>query len=204
MRSLSVAVFAVSLASFAVAADTAPLASERYAHMQMKLEKTFLGIDAARVDVWFDQATGDRFRALAAGQRYSEQLAERIARTALEAEDVHVQVELLRSVSLGEFLDAVRDNLGHARDAGYISNVTFATAWRGTQTDFARIAKRGFKRGDRLIYRTHADSLQTTVMSGDRVLLDVTTRDVGARRSMIASYFAPRSDFRKGLIKSLF
>ena len=110
----------------------------------------------------------------------------------------------MRNASLGEFLDAARDNLARARNAGYISSDVFATSWRGVQTDFARLAGRGFKDGDRLIYRARADSLQTTVRSGDRVLLDVTSRDPGARLSMIASYFAPRSDFRKGLIKSLF
>lgn len=198
------AVFVALLAVFAVHGDAAPLASDRYAHMQMKLEKTWFGIDVVRVDVWFDEVTRDRFRELAAGQRYSEPLAERIAGAALEAEDMHVQVEFLRNASLGEFLDAARDNLAHARDAGYISKTTFATSWRGVQSDFAPLAKRGFKKGDRLVYRARADSLQTIVKAGDRVLLDVTSRDFGARRAMIASYFAPGTDFRKGLIKYLF
>lgn len=184
--------------------ETAPAANDRYGHMHMKLEKTWFGIDVVRVDLWFDDATRDRLRELASGQRYSEPLAERIARTALEAQDVRVEVVFLRDASIGEFLDAARENLVHARNAGYISSDTFATAWRGVQTDFAGLAKRGFKEGDRLVYHARAESLQTIVTSGTRVLLDVTSRDLGARRSMIASYFAPKSDFRRGLIKSLF
>ncbi len=205
MRSLSAAVIFVTLAVVGVRGDTAPLATDRYAHMHMKLEKTWFDVDVVNVDVWFDPTTAESFRSLAAGQRYSDQVAERIARTALEAEGVVVQVEFLRNADLDEFLDAAHDNLVHARNAGYISKETFATAWRGVQNDFARLGKRGFKKGDRLLYRAHPDSLQTTVMSRDRkVLIDVTSRDPGSPRSMIASYFAPKSDFRKGLIKDLF
>ena len=56
---------------------------------------------------------------------------------------------------------------------------------------------------DRLVYHARPDSLETTVTSGNQVLLEVTSPDPGARRAMLASYFAPKSDFRKGLIKSV-
>jgi len=204
MRSITVSVLVAVLALFAARGETAPPANDRYGHMHMKYERTWFGVDVAKVDVWVDATTRDRFRELAAGQRYSEQVAERIARTALQAERVDVQVEFLRRASHGEFLDAARGNLAHARDAGYISQDTFATAWRGVQNDFAALAKRGFKSGDRLLYRAPPGSLQTIVMSGNRVLLDVRSSDAGSRRAMIASYFAPRTDFRKGLIKDLF
>lgn len=203
MRSISI-LLATALAVFTVRGDAAPPASDPYGHMQMKYERTWFNVDVARVDVWVDDATRDRFRQLAAGRRYSEQVAERIARAALEADSVDVQVQILRRAQLREFLDAARDNLARARDAGYISPSTYATAWRNVQRDFARFAKRGFKKGDRLIYRARPGSLQTIVMAGDRVLLDVTARDEGARRAMIASYFAPGSDFRRGLIADLF
>ena len=48
------------------------------------------------------------------------------------------------------------------------------------------------------------DSLRTTVVAGDRVLLEVTSPGADPRRAMIASYYAPRTDFRAGLIKNLF
>ena len=193
--------FAV-LAAVVTPGGAAP--AHEYGHMHMKYERTWFGVDVANVDVWVDDATRDRFRELAAGQHYSDAVAERIARAALDASDVSVQVQFLRSASLGEFLDAARKNLERARNAGYISSETFTTAWGNVKRDFAQLADRGFKKGDRLLYRAHPGSLQTIVMAGDRALLDVTTRDEGARRSMIASYFAPRSDFRKGLITDLF
>lgn len=194
----------IALAVFSARADTAPPASDPYGHMQMKYERTWLDVDVARVDVWVDDATRDRFRQLAAGQRYSEQLAERIARAALDADGVVVHVRFLRRAALDEFLEAARDNLVRARNARYISPDTYATAWQNVQRDFARFAERGFKKGDKLIYRAGPGSLRTIVMADERVLLDVTTRDDGARRAMIASYFAPGSDFRQGLIEDLF
>jgi hypothetical protein len=194
---------ALMLAMFAGFAGAQP-ANDHYGHMHMKYEKTFLGVDVANVDVTFDAATRDRVRQVAAGQRYSDQAAERIARTALEASDANVQVQFLRDVGLKEFLDAARKNLEHARDAGYISQDLFATAWANVQRDFARLAQRGFKKGDRLLYHALPGTLQTTVRSGDRVLLDVTSPGEGPRRAMLASYFAPGSDFRKGLIKDVF
>ncbi len=204
MRAISVAALVTSLAFVGLRADTAPVANDYYGHMHMLFEKTWLGFDVARIDVRFDAAAAEHFRELAAGQHYSDQLAEQIARTALDAQDVHVQVEFLRDVSIGEFIDAARDNLKRARDANYISKDVYAVALQGAKNDFAPLAKRGLKEHDVLVYRARPDSLQTTVMSGNRVLLDVTSLNLGSRRAMIASYFAPKSDFRKGLIKSLF
>ncbi len=205
MKAAFIAAFVATLAMFGMRGDSAPLATnDRYGHMQMKLEKTWFGFDVAQVNVWFNQATADRMRELAAGKRYTDALAERVARTAMQAEDVHVQVKFLRDASLGEFLDAAHHNLERARDADYISADTFATAWQGVKNDFAAFEKRGFKKGDQLIYRARPGSLETKVLAQDRVLLDRTNKDPGARRSMIASYFAPGTDFRKGLTRSLF
>jgi hypothetical protein len=170
----------------------------------MKYEKTFLGIDVANVDVTFDAATREQFAALAANQPYSDQLAERMARTALGAQNVSVVVQFLRNASLKDFLDAAHKNLERARNAGYLSQSAFTTAWGNVQRDFRVLAGRGLKKGDRVIYRATPSSLRTTVMAGDRVLLDVTSPGEDPRRAMLASYFAPRTDFRAGLIKNVF
>ncbi len=189
---------------FAPRADSAPAETDRYGHMHMKYEKTFLGIDVAIVDVTFDAATREQFAALAAGQPYSDQLAERMARTALEAQNVSVTVQFLRNASLRDFLDAAHKNLQRARDAGYISPSAFATAWGNVQRDFSVLKGRGLKKGDRIMYQATPSSLHTTVMAGDRAVLDVTSPGAEPRRAMLASYFAPRTDFRAGLIKNVF
>jgi len=204
MRSKPIALLVALFAVAAARGETAPVANDRYGRMHMKYERTWFDVDVANVDVSFDASTRDRLRELAAGQPYSDDVAERIARTALGADDVYVQVQFLRSASLGEFLDAAHKNLERARKAGYISQDTFASAWANVQREFARFSDRGFKKGDRLLYHARPGSLQTTVTSGQRVLLDVTSPGEDPRRAMLASYFAPGSDFRKGLIKDLF
>ncbi len=204
MRSKPSTLLIILLAASAAHAQTAPPANDRYGHMHMKYEKTWLGVDVANVDVTFDDATRNRIRELTAGQQYSDQVADKIARAALEAEDVTVQVTLLRKAPFKDFLDAAQKNLEHARDAGYISQSQFATAWANVTTRFAPLKDRGFKKGDRLVYRARPGSLQTTVYSGGQVLLDVTNANEDARRAMIASYFAPGTDFRKGLTKDVF
>ena len=193
------------LMTCAVQAEPADSEGDRYGHMHMLLEKTWFGIDVANVDVWVRGPTRDALRRLASGQRYSDDLAERIARTAVQAPEASVQVELLRDASLERFLDTVRDNLVHARDAGYISGETFSSAWQGVRTDFGTLQARGLRKGDRIIYRAGDGALQTVVVAADdRVLLDATTREPAARTAMLAGYFAPKTDCRKGLIKSLF
>jgi hypothetical protein len=190
-------------AAAAPGAHAEPLAPGHYAHMEMKLEKTFLGVDVAHIDLWFDAATRDKFTAIAAGQKYSDALAEQIARAAIDANDVSVQLQFLRNVSLGRFLDSVRKSLKNAEKAGYITPENYETSWHRVQAGFAPLSKRGFKKGDHLLYRAHAGTLRTQLVSGNQSLVDVTVNDDGARRSMLGSYFAPGSDFRGPLIRDL-
>jgi hypothetical protein len=202
-RSIAAAVVPL-LMSLAVHAEPTRSDPDRYGHMHMMLEKTWFKVDAAKVDVWFGPETRDLLQQIAAGQRYSDERAEQIARTVMKSPDVTVQIEMVRNASLGEFLDAAKGNLEHARDAGYITADNFTVAWQSVQKDFAPLAKRGLKKGDRLVYRARDDKLQTTITADDKVLLDLSSDDPHARTSMLASYFAPKTDFRDKLIKSLF
>jgi len=181
------------------------LASGPFARMSMLYEKTFLGIDVARIDVQFDQRTQEQLRQLAQGESYSNELGAKLARVALDAQEVLVQLRFLRNVSLSDFLDGARRNLTRARDAGIISDRGYAGSWQRVNEAFGKLGKRGFREGDRIYYRAHPSGLRTTVVArSGEVLLDVTVDDPEARASMLGGYFAPGSDFRKPLVKSLF
>jgi hypothetical protein len=70
---------------------------------------------------------------------------------------------------------------------------------------FAAVKERGYKEGDRVLYRVKPDSLRTVVVAKDgAVLVDKTDQDKEALRVVLASYFAPKSDFREPLLKSFF
>lgn len=204
MRSMPIVVLLTAGVLAAHADSPPPAAADRYGHMHMKFEKTFLGIDVANVDVTFDAATSEQFAAIVEGQHYSDQLAERMARTALATQNASVVVQFLRNASMADFLTAVHRNLNRAHDAGYISDSTLTTAWDNVRRDFAPLAGRGFKKGDRIVYRVTPSSLQTTLIASNGVLLDVTSAGEAPRRAMLASYFAPKTDFRTKLIKTAF
>src|SRR5262245_24201367 len=63
--------------------NAADLAQGRYASMRMTLQKTFININVATIDVRFDKRAQTRFAALAGGKDYSEPLAAQLAEVAL-------------------------------------------------------------------------------------------------------------------------
>ena len=66
------------------------------------------------------------------------------------------------------------------------------------------IKERGYERGDRLLYRVRADSVRIVVSEKGKIYVDTTDVGKDAPRIVMASYFAPRSDFREPLLRSLF
>lgn len=202
---------ATLLAGTAAAAEPVPslsspdLAQGAYSGMHMLLEKTILNVDVLTVDVRVNKATQSRFAQIAGGKPYSEGLGTQIADVAIRADDAIVQLRFMRDVSLEQWMDAVRENLQQARDAGLLSAKVQQRVSSGLPKWFAAISERGYEKGDRVLYRLRPDSLRTVVVSHDgKVLVDQLQRDKDAPRVVMASYFAPKSDFREPLLKSLF
>lgn len=198
---------AVTLVAGALPTPTLPspdLAQGAFSSAHMLLQKTFLNINVANIDVQFDRPAQARFAELARGQAYSEALAQKLAPIAIGAERAIVQMQFVRDVPLGRWVSVVRDNLAQARAAGLISKELEQTVGAGLPRWFAALEKRGYEKGDRLIYAIAPDSLRTLVVSaGGQVLIDKTDTDQGVRRVVLASYFAPGSDFREPLLRAL-
>jgi hypothetical protein len=184
--------------------DSPALGHGPYAYMHMLLQKTFLRINVATIEVRVDQATENRLAGLAAGKEYSEGLAAQLANVAIAAERAVVQMGFRRDVSLNRWMDVVRDNLEQARKAGLIDAALEQKVSRGLPESFAALKSRGYEKNDRLIYGVLPDSLRTVVVSASgQVLIDRTDRDPGTRRVVMASYFAYGSEFREPLLRSL-
>ncbi len=82
--------------------------------------------------------------------------------------------------------------------SGYI----ISAIWRDSK--YAFLADRRIQPGDRMFYRISGDTLRTVFQSGGgEILLDQV--DVGPERrlSVLGGYFAPDSDFRDKLVRSL-
>lgn len=184
--------------------DAPELAQGPFSSMHMLLQKTVLKIDVATVDVRVDKATQARFAELARGQQYSYPLDAQLAAAAIAAPRAVVQMQFVRDVPLNRWIGVVRDNLELAREAGLITREIEQKVSNAIPQWFAPLAERGYQKNDRLIYSITPDTLRTVVVSaGGQLLLDLSDHEAGARRVVMASYFAPKSDTREPLIRSL-
>ena len=170
----------------------------------MMLQKTILRINIATIDVRFDKQAQGRFAQLAHGQTYSAGLEQQLAQVAIGAERAVVQMQFKHDVPLKRWIGVVKDNLEQARAAGLITADLERRVGDGLPQAFEPLRERGYEKGDRLLYELGPDSLRTVVEAADgHVLLDRFERDPGTRSVVLASYFAPRSDFREPLLRSL-
>jgi hypothetical protein len=208
----SLAILAVLCAGSAMAEGTLPsvgggpdLAQGPFAYMHMLLQKTFLRINVATIEVRVDKAAQARLAGLGKGQAYSDGLAQQLAPIAIGAEHAVVEMKFKRDISLSRWMGVVRENLEQARKAGLIDAGLEKRISDALPQRFAALKDRGYEKDDRLIYAVGADSLRTVVASKTgQVFIDNLEKDQGARRVVMASYFAPGSDFREPLLRSLF
>lgn len=184
--------------------DAPNLAQGPYALMHMLLQKTVLKIKVATVDVRFDKPTQGRLAELARDQPYSYPLDAQLASAAIGAQRAVVQMQFVRDIPLNRWIGVVRDNLELARGAGLISADIERRVSDAIPRWFAPLQDRGYQKGDKLVYSVTPDALRTTVVSANgQTLLDLSEHEAGARKVVLASYFAPKSDTRELLIRSL-
>jgi len=184
--------------------NSADLAQGAYSSMHMLLEKTFLKVDVLTVDVRFGKADQARFRQLASGKKYSPELGRELAKVAIASDHAVVQLHFVRDVSLDQWMDAVRDNLAQAKAAGLISAALQKRVGGGLPKTFALLQERGYEEGDRLLYGIRGATLDTAVISAKgKVLMQKHDDDRELSRVVLASYFAPGSDFRELLLRSM-
>jgi len=177
-----------------------------YSAMHMLLEKTVFNVDVLTVEVRLGRQVHRRLaEAIGTNKQYSEQLVERLARVVLDADDALVEVRYLRDISFEQWMEGVVENLDHAEAAKLITKEIRQRVQERVPVAFAAIKRRGYERGDRLLYRVRADSVRMVVV-GEKGTIYVDTTDIGkdAPRVVMASYFAPRSEFREPLLRSLF
>lgn len=190
-------------AAYAQWADLPVPGAPAYAYMETLLEKTIFRVDVLTLEVWIGGAAATPLRALR-GAGTSEALRDSVARLAVNARDAWARITFVRGVSLGQFLGGIEDNMRRAVTAGLLDQADAAMILDSLPHWFTMVEERGILKHDRLIYRITGDTLRTWFIAHDgATLLDQT--DVGPERrlSVFGSYFAPKSEFRKGLTTSL-
>jgi hypothetical protein len=195
--------------TLAVAADVPSLgepglASGSLSSMHMMLEKTFLKVDVATIDVKVGPSVQDRFKQILAGKPYSPAVEGELAKIAIGADRAVIQLKFVRDVSLDQWIGGVRESLVAAEKAGLISGAVRKQVSDGLPAWFEPVKAGGYHIGDRVLYRIDSSGLRTVAVTKDgQVLVD--RMDAGPDKShiVLSSYFAPGTDYRQLLLSSL-
>jgi hypothetical protein len=172
--------------------------------MRMLLEKTILKVDVLTLDMRFNKSTQDRFAELVKGKTYSRDLEKKIAEVAINSDRAVVQLKFERDVPLEKWMDVAKENMDQAKRAGLISAQLQQRVSDSIPKTFAPVQERGFVKGDRIIYDVRPGALRTVVITTDgKVPVDKTSTDADVPKVVLSSYFAPESEFRELLIRSL-
>ena len=213
-RTLTKSIWALSLGfsllcatAFAAAVpslDDGDLGKGAFSQMHMLLEKTVLRVDVATIDVRVDPKTQKQFADIKKGKAYDDAVESQLARAALSAETAVIQLKFVRSVSLSQWIDGVRESLEKAQKAGLIDGALRKTVSDGLPVWFKALEDSGFEDGDRVLYKISPGKLRTVaVTKGGRVAVDRTDTGSDKTKLVLASYFAPGTDYRELLLKSL-
>lgn len=185
--------------------DTATLGSGPFSRMTTLFEKTIFKVDVLTLEVRLGVEDTRRVESLASGRAFSKPLADSIGQVAIHSQDAWAQIEFLRGASLEQFLDGIDDNLRKARDAGIIDQAAYSMISQGLPRWFGFLGERQIHKGDRIVYRITGDRLRTQYWSASgELLLDQVDEGPERRLAVLGSYFVRGSDFRDGLIKTLF
>lgn len=186
-------------------ADTVALGTGPYARMGTLLERTIFQVNVAHLTLRYDSAAAARVRGLVAGREPGEAAADSVVAAVMGAARVHGRLAFRRDVGLDRFLRSLGESMRAARDAGLLAASAYAD-FRGRLPGwYAALEGRGVREGDVTEYRIRADTLRVIVRSaGGEVLVDRTDVGTAHRNAVLGGFLAPGSDFRDGLVGSLF
>ena len=180
-----------------VSRDKPPFSPTPGSHMGMVFEKTLLSVNVLRLDIEVDAACAKNLVKVRSNP-------DSVAACVIEAPEAWVHMQFLRSTSQGKFFGGIRENLAKARKAGFITADHEKEVSAQLPQWYGFLAKRGVKKGDVIVYWIRGTAMKTTYYDpAGTVLFNLTQQDAEARHGVLGSYFAPGSDFREGLVKSL-
>jgi hypothetical protein len=201
---LTLCVGALMAAGALPSLNSKELGEGSYSLAHMLLEKTFLKVDVLTLDIRFGKPTQEKIAAAADGKAFSSGLANEVASLAIGADRAVVQMKFARDVGLDKWIDVLKENIAQARKANLTTAALEKKVNDNLPKTFAPLSERGYLKGDRLFYDVRPDSLRTVVVATDgKVLVDVSTRESDVARVVMAAFFAPDSEFRAPLLKSL-
>ena len=165
------------------------------------LEKTFLKIDAVRLELQVLDGTPSRVAELIDGSTRDEELEDSVAAAYGDVESAKFRLEFLVSFSLDRFLDGNRDSMQGLAKAGIISEAEAERLYLENERRFAILEESGMKEGDRLEHELRGDSIITRFIDASGVTrIDELRVGPERRAALLGSFFGPESEFRDGLL----
>ncbi len=181
------------------------LATGPYSEATALLEKTLFRIDIARLHLRFGPETAAELATLLEGRDRTSVLADSAAQVAMRSRNAWARLTFLRDVSFEQFLGGIRESVQAALKGGVVDSTFVRALSDSLPSWYAPLRGREVREGDRMTYRIRGDSLHTVVRTAEgRVLVDHRDADPQAPLSVLGGYFSPGSDFREGLLNSLF
>lgn len=167
-------------------------------------EASILKIDAMRLQVRVDQPTAGAVEALVRGAKRSSRLEQDVARLYQAAGDATFDMEFLVGVSGATFVSNTVNAIQELGRDGTLSEAEANRFSREARDRFDFLHTTRVRSGDRLQYQVVADTVTTTYRRGETVLKVDRQVDHRARDVILATYFAPSSNFRRGLLDQVF
>ncbi len=187
--------------------DLDSLATGPFARMSTLYEKRFLffSVDVLTLEIRFGSEVAEKVKSFVQNGDASSQFADSIADTAIHAQDAFVHIRFLRNISLKRFIQEARQSTKRVRDAGIIDNPSYEQISENLPIWYAPLANRGIREGDEIFYRIRGESLRTVYRGVDEAIY-VDQEDQGrvGPLAVLGGYFVAKSEFRKGLLQSLF
>lgn len=180
------------------------LLTEPHLEMSTLMEVTIFNIDVLTLTVRVPPETAQRLSSLVHDGSDSEVLADSVAAVMLEADLAWARQVLHRDVGLGRLLGGIRETMEKGVEAGYVTPEYFEESSRALPELFAFLEEEGASEGDEIFFEIRDGMARTLYRSVEgELLLDRSTEGSQAQRASIASFFAPDTRFREGLIESL-
>ncbi len=173
--------------------------------MRGRVEKTIFAVDVLAMRLRVDAATASRLDAAAGTREWAPELADTLAALVFGAREAWATVEFHRGFDRERMIEGIRRNIRGAVDAAMIDTSSYRAMTDSLPRWLHFLEGRGVQEDDTLHYRLRDDTVRVLYRAADgRVLADERHVSRIRRDGILARYLAPGSDFREGLLRSLF
>jgi len=167
-------------------------------------EATILQIDVMRLRMRVDDMTVAALQGVVQSGPRSAAREREVAGHYLAAREATLDMEFLHGVSGETFLEHTLKALRELVADGTVTQEEADTLARDLDERFGFLVAAKVRPGDQLRYELVADTVVTTYRRGDAVLKAERVTGKRHRNYVLGSYFAPSSDFRRGLLDQVF